>query len=253
MGSSELLRRGVAEFIGTFCLVFISAGALIYGDPIVSALAYGFVVVVMVSAFAEISGGHFNPAVSLAYLVTRRIAASLAVFYVAVQLVAATVAALLLKFVLPSVVKNLHLGAPAVSVTIDASKAVTIEAVITFFLVLVVFATAVEPSGAIEKIAGIAIGLTVAFGVMMAGGLTGGIMNPARAFGPELVSGHWKDWWVWWVGPIAGGVVAAVLYEVVYLVDRGPDEEEPTRSALSGDEADDTTGGAEDTATDAPA
>jgi MIP family channel proteins len=244
MAGPDLIRRGLAEFIGTFCLVFVSAGSLIYGDPVVSALAYGFAVLVMVSSFAQISGGHFNPAVTLGFLVTRRIPASLAVFYAAVQLAGATVAALLLKYVLPPVVKNLHLGAPTVSVTIDASKAVTIEAVITFFLVLVFFATAVDPSGAFDRIAGVAIGLTVAFGFMMAGGLTGGVMNPARAFGPELVSGHWTNWWVWWVGPLAGGALAAVLYEVLYL-GRRSDEEERAGPVLADD--------ADDVATDAPA
>jgi MIP family channel proteins len=241
----DLVRRSLAELIGTFCLVFIAAGSTIYGDPTVNALAYGFVVFAMVSSFSSVSGGHFNPAVTLGFFVTRRIAASLAIVYVAIQLVGATLAALVLKYVLPSVVKGIHLGAPSVSVTIDAGKAVTIEAVITFFLVLVVFATAVDPSGVYDRVAGLAIGLTVAFGVMMAGGLTGGAMNPARAFGPELVSDHWTDWWVWWVGPLAGGALAAVLYEVLYL-DRLSDDEEPALSAPA-DEA------AADEATDAPA
>ena len=241
----DLVRRGLAELIGTFCLVFIAAGATIYGDPVVNALAYGFVVFAMVTSFAQVSGGQFNPAVTFGYFVTRRISASLAVVYVALQLVGGILAALVLKYVLPSVVKGIHLGAPSVSVTIDAGKAVAIEAVITFFLVLVVFATAVDPTGAYDKIAGLAIGLAVAFGVMMAGGLTGAAMNPARAFGPELVSDHWTDWWVWWVGPLAGGALAAVLYEVMYL-DRYSDEEEPAFSVRA--EEDDA-----DDATDAPA
>ena len=240
-----MVRRGLGEFIGTFCLVFIGAGATIYGDPTVSALAYGFVVFAMVSSFAQISGGQFNPAVTFGFFVTRRISASLAVVYAGVQLAGATLAAVVLKYVLPSVVKGIHLGAPSVSVTIDAGKAVAIEAVITFFLVLVVFATAVDPTGAYDKVAGLAIGLTVAFGVMMAGGLTGGAMNPARAFGPELVSDHWNDWWVWWVGPLAGGALAAVVYEVLYL-SRDSDKEEPAFSVLAEEDA-------ADEATDAPA
>jgi MIP family channel proteins len=229
----DITRKGVAEFVGTFCLVFIGAGAGIYGDALMTALAHGLVIFVMVSAFAGISGGHFNPAVTFGFFVTRRIAVPLAIFYWAVQLIGATLAALLLKYVLPSdtavpQLKGYNLGAPSVSSVIDPSKAVTIEAVCTFFLVLVVFATAVDAKGAFEKIAGLAIGLTIAFGVMMAGGLTGGMLNPARAFGPQLVSDHWTNWWVWYVGPLAGGALAAVLYEVVYLTGRqAPDDEPP--------------------------
>ena len=228
----EVTKKTVAEFVGTFCLVFIGAGAGIYGDPLLTALAHGLVIFVMVSAFAGISGGHFNPAVTFGFFVTRRIAVPLAICYWAVQLIGATLAALLLKYVLPTQVpqlKDYHLGAPSVSSVIDPAKAVTIEAVCTFFLVLVVFATAVDPEGAFEKIAGLAIGLTIAFGVMMAGGLTGGMLNPARAFGPQLVSDYWKNWWVWYVGPLAGGAIAAVLYEVLYLTRRAdaPDEEPP--------------------------
>jgi MIP family channel proteins len=246
----EITTKGVAEFVGTFCLVFISAGAGIYGDPLMTALAYGLVIFVMVSAFAGISGGHFNPAVTFGFFVTRRIAAPLAVFYVAVQLIGATLAALLLKYVLPihlAALKGYDLGAPSVNPAIDAGRAVTIEAVATFFVVLVVFATAVDPEGAFEKVAGLAIGLTIAFGVMMAGGLTGGMLNPARAFGPQLVSGHWTNWWVWYVGPLAGGALAAVLYEVLYLM-RG--EEDPGEEAPA-DEDEPPVG--TEPATDAPA
>jgi aquaporin TIP len=228
----DVTRKGVAEFIGTFCLVFIGAGAGIYGDALMTALAHGLVIFVMVSAFAGISGGHFNPAVTFGFFVTRRIAVPLAFFYWAVQLLGATLAALLLKYVLPSTtavpsLKNYNLGAPSVNPVIDPSKAVTIEAVGTFFLVLIVFATAVDAHGAFEKIAGLAIGLTLAFGVMMAGGLTGGMLNPARAFGPQLVSDHWTNWWVWYVGPLAGGALAAVVYELVYLTGRQEPDDVP--------------------------
>jgi aquaporin TIP len=252
----EVTRKGVAEFIGTFCLVFIGAGAGLYGDPLLTALAHGLVIFVMVSAFAGISGGHFNPAVTFGFFVTRRIAVPLAVFYWAVQLLGATLAALLLRYVFPAgstvinsggmTVNDYHLGAPSVASVIDPSKAVTIEAVGTFFLILVVFATAVDPKGVFDKIAGLAIGMTIAFGVMMAGPLTGGMLNPARAFGPQLVSGHWTNWWVWYVGPLAGGALAAVVYEVVYLTGRHePDNEPPA-------EPDGPSAGSEP-ATDAPA
>jgi aquaporin TIP len=235
MARIDYARRGVAEFIGAFALTFVGAGALIYGDNVGSALAYGLVIAVMVSAFGHISGGHFNPAVTFGFLVTRRIPAKMAGFYWLVQLAGATVGALLLRWVLPGQVKGLHYGAPVISTAIDSGKGVMIEAVLTFFLVLVVFATAVDPRGAFSKIAGLAIGFTITLGVLMGGGLTGAIMNPSRAFGPELVSGHWTNFWVWYVGPLAGGAVAALLYEALYLTEPPPAEAEPEVVAL-GDE-----------------
>ena len=147
----------------------------------------------MVAAVSHISGGHFNPAITLALLVTRRIAVPLAGFYVLVQLGGAAAAALLLRWVLPKEVSQLHQGAPLISSTIDASKAVTIEAVLTFFLVWVVFATALDPRRRFKQISPLAIGFTIVVGVAMAYALTGAEMNPARAFGPELVSAHWKN------------------------------------------------------------
>jgi MIP family channel proteins len=213
----EYSRRGVAEFIGVFALVFINATAGLYNDLVATALSAGLVIAVFVSAFAGVSGGHFNPAVTLGFLVTRRIPALMAVFYWIVQFAAAALAALLLKWIFPSSVKASHLGAPAVNSAITSGKAVTIEAVCTFFLVLVIFATAVDAKGAFDKIAGLAIGFTIAFGVLMAAPLTGGALNPARAFGPELVSNDWKNAWVWYVGPFAGGALAAILYELLYL------------------------------------
>ena len=216
---------GFAEFVGTFALVFIGVGSLIYGEIVGAALAHGLVIAVMVSAVGLISGGHFNPAVTIGFLVTRRIAPALAGLYLVVQLAAATLAALLLKWVLPHAASTgLHLGAPTIDTSINAGKAVTIEAMITFFLVWVVFATAVDPRGAFKQIAGLAIGFTITLDILMAGGLTGGMVNPARAFGPQLVSGHWTNWWVWYVGPIAGGAIAALVYEALYL---GPPKPEP--------------------------
>jgi len=220
--TTEYVRRGVAEFIGTFAVIFIGAGATIYAvngsfDPMVAAFAYGLVIAVMVSAFAHISGGHFNPAVTLGFLVTRRIPAVQGVFYWIVQFGAAALAGVLLKWVLPSQVKAGHYGAPSVNSIITSGKAVTIEAVGTFFLVIVVFATAVDAKGTFRQIAGLAIGFTITFDVLMAGGLTGGAFNPARAFGPELASGYWKNAWVYYVGPFAGGALAAIVYELVYL------------------------------------
>ena len=215
----DYLRRGVAEFIGTFALIFVGAGAAAFARiELDYALANGLVIAVFVSAFGFISGGHFNPAVTLGFLVTRRIAPLLAVWYWIVQLGGAACAALLLKWILPTSIENAgNLGVPALQNSMTSGPGVVTEAVLTFFLVIVVFATAVDERGAFKQISGLAIGLTIALGVMMAAPFTGGALNPARAFGPQLVGNHWSHWWIWYVGPLAGGVIAASIYEILYL------------------------------------
>ncbi len=215
----DYLRRAVAEFIGSFALVFVAAGAIAFARTYTDiGLAYGLVIAVMVSAVGHISGGHFNPAVTLGFLVTRRMSPVLGVVYWIVQLGGAALAALLLKWVLPATLADQsNLGVPALGDGVNAGAGVVTEAVLTFFLVWVVFATAVDPRGAFKQIAGLATGLTITFGTLVAGGLTGAAMNPARAFGPQLVRNDWTDAWVWYVGPLAGGVIAAVVYELLYL------------------------------------
>lgn len=218
----DYIRRGAAEFIGTFALIFVGGGAVAFAQSLTDvALANGLVIAVMVSAFGFISGGHFNPAVTLGFLVTKRIAPALAVWYWLVQFGAAALAGLLLKWVFTTQIEDRgHFGAPSLGpngAAIGAGAGVVVEAVLTFFLVIVVFATAVDPRGAFRQIAGLAIGLTIVLDVEMGGLLTGAAMNPARAFGPQLVSERWAHFWVWYVGPFAGAVIAAALYELLYL------------------------------------
>jgi aquaporin Z len=239
----DYAQRTVAEFVGVFALVLVAAGTSIYGDLVATALASGLVIAVMVSAVGHISGGHFNPAVTLAFLVTRRIAPALGVVYVVAQLGAAALAALFLQWILPSLpqVDDAHLGAPTLNeaLNVDTGQGVAIEAALTFFLLWVIFATLVDERGAFRQVAGLAIGLTITFGTLFGAFLTGAAMNPARAFGPELVSNFWDDWWVWYVGPCAGAVLAAVLYELLNLrppspataAAASPVEEWPTEEA----------------------
>ncbi len=234
MLEGDYVRRGVAEFVGTFALIFVGAGAVAFARTTTDiALANGLVIAVMVSAVGLISGGYFNPAITIGVALTRRIAPRLAAFYLLVQLSAAALGALLLKWVLPSgAASGTHVGAPTLS-GISAGKGVTVEAVLTFFLVWVVFATAIDPRGTFKQIAGLAIGLTITFDALVGVGLTGGAMNPARAFGPQLVGTHWAHFWVWYVGPIAGGAIAALLYEGLYL---GPPKPEPVGPPETGGE-----------------
>ncbi len=249
----DYVQRILAEFVGTFALVLVAAGTVIYGDLVASALAYGLIVAVMVTSLAHVSGGHFNPAVTLAMYITRRISTPLALTYMIVQFGAAALAALFLEWILPSLqqVNDLHLGAPVLNSTlsIDTGKGVAVEAALTFFVVWVVFATMADAKATFKQIAGLAVGLTIAAGALFGTFLTGAAMNPARAFGPELVGNYWKDWWVWYVGPFAGGILAAVFYELVYLRPSG----EPDATAWSvDDEADETAVEAQEAADEPP-
>lgn len=225
-------QKLVAEAIGTMALVFIGCGSMLLaatspglgGGIVQFALAYGLTIAVMVSAVGHISGGHFNPAVTISAWVTARLDFRTTALYVLAQMAGASIGALLLRSALPSTVwdrPGVDLATPAVTGQfIQNGQAVLIEAVLTFFLVWVVFAVAVDPDGVFNKVAGLPIGFAVIMGVLMGGGFTGGAMNPARHFGPALLSGSWKNWWVWYVGPIAGAIVAASLYDWMILSKR---------------------------------
>ena len=214
----------MAEFIGAFTLIFIGVGSIVAAnavhDPslIGVALAHGLAIAIMVSALGHISGGHFNPAVTLGFLVTRRIKPSLGAIYWVAQLAGAAAAALLVKVLIPSsLTEPVELGVPAVGHGISLGAAFGLEAIMTFFLVLVVFATAVDERGTFKSIAGLAIGLTITMDILFGGPFTGAAMNPARAFGPQLVGDHWTNGWIWYAGPFVGGAAAALLYELLYL------------------------------------
>ncbi|MFL5920883.1 MAG: MIP family channel protein [Gaiellaceae bacterium] len=233
---SDFLQRGVAEFVGTFTLIFVGAGSIIAtqgGNLTAIGLAHGLAIGVMASAVGHISGGHFNPAVTLGFVVTRRMEARLAATYWFAQLIGAVLAAFMLTWLLPeNQVDAVNLGVPAVGNGIGAGSAVVIEGVLTFFLVWVIFATAADPRGTFASIAGLAIGLTITLDIYIGGVYTGAAMNPARAFGPDLVQNVWSDAWVWWVGPLVGGALAALLYEYLYLRPVSPEPVGPPETGL---------------------
>jgi aquaporin TIP len=215
----DAARRGLAELVGAFALTFVGAGAIMNGVDLVGvALAHGLVIAVMVSAVGHISGGHFNPAVTFGFLVARRIDARLAVVYWVSQMLGGVVAALLLLWIYPNAIADeASLGVPALGAEVSGGVGFAVEAILTFFLVWVVFATAADPRGSFKSIAGLAIGFTITLDILVGGPLTGAAMNPARAFGPQLVGNAWDAGWVWYLGPLLGGGVAALLYEVLYL------------------------------------
>jgi aquaporin TIP len=232
----DALQRAFAEFVGAFTLIFVGAGSIIAtgGTNLTAiALAHGLAIGVMASAVGHISGGHFNPAVTLGFLVARRIEPMLAVVYWVSQFLAATIAALLLSWLLPEASVNAaKLGTPVLGTGIGAGEGLVIELILTFFLVWVIFATAADPRGSFRSIAGLAIGFTISLDIFMGGPYTGAAMNPARAFGPQLVQSVWDDGWVWYLGPALGAVLAALAYEWLYLRPLGPEPVGPPETGV---------------------
>jgi len=217
----DYLRRGTAEFIGTFTLVFVAGGAIMVGSGglIGVAVAQGLAIAVMVTALAHISGGHFNPAITLGFVATQRIRMRLALIYWLMQFAGAVAASLLLWWIFPKeAIAPARLGAPLLHPSVGSGAGMALEAIMTFFLVLAVFATAVDERGSFRAVAGFGIGLVVTMDILTGGPLTGAAINPARAFGPQLVYNVWESYtWIFYVGPFAGGVIAALLYEYLFL------------------------------------
>jgi len=223
-------RPCIAELIGTFALVFIGAGAVCADSYLINvqgafggigllgiALAHGLVLAIAVSATGHISGGHINPAVTAGFLVTGRITRTLGVFYMLSQLVGAIIASLLLKAIFPeSAWQPVNLGTPALGVDTSYWDGVLLELILTFFLVFTVFAVAVDER-APKNIYGFAIGLVLTFDILAGGPISGAAMNPARALGPALVSGFWDNHLVYWLGPLLGGMAAALIYNYLLL------------------------------------
>ena len=226
----DYLRRGLAEYVGAFALTFIGAGAVMAGSGglVGIALAHGLVIAVMVSAVWHISGGHFNPAVTLGFLVTGRMKVSLALVYWFWQFVGAITAALLLWWIYPAqAITPAKLGTPQLNGFIGSGAGFVCEAIGTFFLVWVFFACAADERGTFKSIAGLAIGFTIALDILGFGPLTGAAMNPSRAFGPEFIgwagadiNGMWSSAWIYYAGPFLGGVLAALAYDRLYLTKR---------------------------------
>jgi aquaporin Z len=225
-------RRGLAEFVGAFTLIFIGGGAGIvsHSDIVAVALANGLAIGIMVTNLGHISGGHFNPAITLGFVVTRRIKPALAGVYWFSQLLGAVCAAFILRYFFTQLA--VKVTAPAPSPNFSDWKALLLEAIMTFFLVWAVWATAVDPRGAFKAIAGLAIGLTISIDVFVGGPITGAAMNPARAFGPELAGNTWTGWWIYWIGPFAGALLASLVYEYLYLQPEQPEVVGPPETGI---------------------
>lgn len=224
--SLEAWRSALAEFIATLLFVFLGAGSVIVSgglpngdlDParlVAIALAHGLAIAFLVYATANISGGHINPAVTFAAFLTKNISAARGLMFVAAQLGGAVIGALLLLATIPDAADT-NLGAHALGPDVSVSMGLLMEIVVTFALVFVIFATAVDPSG-MGNLAPLAIGLAVLVDHIVAVPITGASMNPARSFGPALVAGEWGDQWIYWVGPLIGGAIAGLVYQFAFM------------------------------------
>ena len=215
-------RHFIAEFIGTFALVFVGGASIMLAKDSSSpaglleiALSHGLILAVMVSAFMRISG-HFNPAVTLGFLATQRIEPMMAGVYVIAQILGAIIGAYFLKFTFPFTLFDVtHGGGQSLALQVSGTQGFALEAVATFFLVLTVFGTVVDPRA--PRIGGLGIGFVIAADILAIGPLTGGSMNPARSFGPAVASGYFEAQLLYWFAPIVGGVAAALLYEHLFI------------------------------------
>lgn len=216
------ISRIAAEFLGTFTLIFGGVGALVTASAmqdrslLIVGLGHGLAIFVMVAAFMAVSGAHFNPAISFAMLMTRRLPFADFVAYVAAQLAGATAGAALLKFAYPAqLVEYTDLGTLGVAEGIKPLTALILEAVMTLLLVLVVFGAAVDARSTLGALAGLPIGMVIVFDILVGGPITGAGMNPARWFGPAVMQGQWSNVAVYLAGPLLGALVAAFIYDYV--------------------------------------
>lgn len=231
----SLPQKLSAEFVGTFAVVFIAAGSRCTdpylrgaGQPgaglLAQALAYGLATAAMVTALAHISGGHLNPAVTAGFWVTKRLDTLHAVLYCLTQLLGAVAAAYALRVLLPEAIwRPTAIGSSDLASDFTRMQGMALESTATFFVVFVFFAAASEDWDSLQKFGGLAVGLAVAMGALVAQPFTGASMNPARSFGPAVAARHWINHAVYWVGPLLGGILAAVVYDRLFV------EEDPPR------------------------
>jgi len=220
--STRLSQALVAEFVGTFALVFIGAGAgaLGLGGLTGVALAHGLVVLAFVYAYGHLSGTHVNPAVTVGVWLAKKMDARRAFSYIVFQLLGGIAAGYALAWVLGGDVGGLGAGRLAsgltvggATITISPVTGFFVEALLAFFLVNSVLTCAV--GGKAGNLAGVAIGVTLVFNILLGGPLTGAIFNPARQLGPALASGNFADLWIYLAAPPVGGAAAAILYRAV--------------------------------------
>jgi aquaporin-4 len=216
--SKRLWTAMIAEFLGTLLLVLVACGACLFEVTITKlALSFGLSVATIVWTIANVSGGHINPGVTIGFLVTRKISVLRAIVYIIAQTLGAIVGAALLKALTPSSYTG-NFGTPSLGNGTSAGQGFGIELFITFVLVFTVFASVDSGRNDVGGSVPLTIGLSIAMCHLWAVPLTGSGMNPARSFGPALISSSWDDHWIYWAGPLVGGAAAGFLYDLVFAV-----------------------------------
>lgn len=214
----EKFRPCLAEFIGTFALIFVGIGAIkTAGQDIVAvALAHGLTIGAFASATMHISGGHLNPAVTFGILCGGHMTIGNAIRYWIAQLLGGIAAAFIcLGLFARDVVVT---GTPQLAINLTPAQGIVVEGILTFFLVFVVYGTAVDQRA--PRLAGLVIGATITLDILFGGPLTGAAMNPARVFGPAVAAGFWKAHYVYWIGPLVGGALGGFVYRI--FIEREP-------------------------------
>ena len=219
-------KKYIAELVGTFALVFIAAGSLCADFSLRqigaqglgllgTSIAYGVVVTAVIYAISYISGSHVNPAVTISFWLTKRMEPNTAVMYIVSQIAGASLAGLALKILFPDALHTLYLGTSMLAPGVTVARGILMEFIITFLLVFTVYGTLVDRRAS-SGFAGVAIGLVVLFGSLIGGTISGGAANPMRVFGPAIASGQFAHHYVWWIGPILGGIAAGFVYDKVF-------------------------------------
>ena len=221
----SLPQKLLAELLGTFAVVFIAAGSVCTeqylrsagnagAGLLVEALAYGLATAVTVGALSHVSGAHLNPAITLGFWVTKRLSTVSSLVYCLAQLLGAIAAAYALVALLPeSIWRPVALGTTDLAPDFTRMQGMLIEGIATLFVVLVFFASASEATSSHRKSSGLAAGLAITMVALFAQPFTGASMNPARTLGPALAAHHWINHGVYWIGPLFGGVIGAVVYD----------------------------------------
>ena len=231
----NILRVMIAEFLGTFFLVLAgtatATAAILHksiagypADSLTVALAFGLVLIALIGAFGHISGAHFNPAVTLSLAITKKFPWEYVLGYFVAQFGGAIAASSIVLFSFGHAAKSVAFMAatfPALGVTIW--QVLVIEAIVTFLLMLVIMSVATDERVS-SSVVGPAIGFTLVAAILIAGPISGGAVNPARALGPMIIAGKYTGWWAYMVGPLVGAICAALIYNYFIAEAKQPKE-----------------------------